>query len=207
MRTLFQVTLTMLVAFGFVSQAKAGLLLEPSAGIANADVSYTYTGIYALAAPNDYKNTMTGAVAFGARVGYSFMVPFIALDYQMVSGKGKVDPDYDPTAEKNKVNQTAIYVVLGADFPFGLRTWVGYGFSDTLKLKDSSAETTLTGKSLKLGIGYKVMPHLSFNFEYFASDYTDLKNPALGKVKVSDIYSKLAATGYILSVSVPFDIL
>ena len=57
MRTLFQVTLTMLVAFGFVSQAKAGLLLEPSAGIANADVSYTYTGIYALAAPNDYKNT------------------------------------------------------------------------------------------------------------------------------------------------------
>jgi hypothetical protein len=178
--------------------AHAGVMLEPYVGYAISDIKYKSLG-----ATREYADTANNA-AFGARLGYKFMIPWVAVDY--MTGSGTTVADKSLVGNTNKdYTLTSIGGVVGADVPMGLRVWGGYGFSNTLTVKgaNGAASTKYTGSYTKGGIGFKFIPKVSVNAEYIINKYTKYD---VGGVKgdVSSLYSTFDQNTIFISVSAPF---
>lgn len=177
-------------------QANAGVLVEPYIGYDQSTMKNTTVGGVSDGATNS-------GLDYGARFGYRFSQGFwAAAEYAAGSGKSKsdtagaTDSDYSKTA-------------LGAVFGYNTgrwNFWAGYGFSDTLTVKQSgSADVDITGTSLKVGAGFRATPNVSVNLEYMMPKYTKMKSSGM-EFDIDTIYSKFDTSGTMLSVSFPFDI-
>ncbi len=190
---LFVLFLAAGVFLGF-EEARAGLLIEPYLGyLPSTSTSSERTAAYGGAT---YSGKEDG-YGIGARLGYSFIIPFVALDYSIKTLKYKADSggtDTDDTA-------TEMALVVGANLPI-VRVFAGYGFDFNLKQKSDSSTTTLKGTFTKVGVGFKVIPMVAVNLEYFMYSPSKIDTGS-GEYTFSDVVSTLKYNPIFLSISIP----
>lgn len=139
------------LTMGFSGVAHAGILIEPYLG-------------YESGKTTDVDGKFDG-VTIGGRLAYKTPVMlWVGVDGAFgVSGKSKPDSGTGYSDVDQKHN--TFYGVVGIDLPILLRGWVGYGFSDQIKL-EGSADSTYKGKNFKIGLGFTGLPFVSLNAEY-----------------------------------------
>jgi hypothetical protein len=180
--------LIIFLALTISTNSYAGLLIEPYVGYNAGTIEQKNN--------SDQDGKLAGS-GYGARLGYSFLVVFAALDFR----KAVLSDNIKESGEEDRdANQTELGVTAGIWLPFGLRFWGGYQFVDRMKLKDDTNGTNnLKGSGMKAGIGYKlpIIP-LSFNAEYIMSVYNKKDGESL-----SDKYN---SSLLFVSVSMPLDL-
>lgn len=181
----------------------AGFLVEPYLGYESSTSSYKFKAgtTAATLLPDTYSDTETG-LGMGARFGYAFMMPFVAADVYLMSGKHKYDSKI--TSTEVDVTNLKVFADAGLQFPFGLRVWAGYAFINNQEIKGSTSTTKYTGTAIKVGLGYKIIPMVSLNAEYMMQ-IIDKYGPSGTENSVKDDYDKLDISGFFVSVSVPFE--
>jgi hypothetical protein len=173
--------LTALVSmFYYAGNAQAGFLLEPFAGM-----EFNSTGD---AAGSDVDITGTSV---GARVGFQNLGLMLGLDGRKISLNLETENGYD-----FDIAYTQLGLFVGYDFPMMLRIWGNYVFSLEGENEDSNTKYT-DGSGLVLGLGYKVVPFVSLNFEMGNTKTTKVKSGS------TEIDSDYKINSYLLSVSFP----
>ena len=161
--------------------AHAGILIEPNVGYDFGDAKRTtLLGVSGT-------ESISG-VSYGLRLGYKFLVPWVALDYSMSDQKNEDNESY---------KKTALGAVIGADLPIGIRIFGGYGFDE--KFDNEGAE--LAGTYTKVGLGMKLVPMIAFNVEYIMH-----KLEKVDDVDVDTLFSKAEYNSIYLSLSIPFNL-
>lgn len=148
--------LIMICALVLGSQvAKAGLLLEPYAGYQFGEIEVSVPGA-------SVTNKDKG-LAIGGRIGYEFMLPWVALDVKYYTGKNDATPEA-------KIKATDIGVTGGVSLPV-VRPYAGYILKAEAKADDGSGEDKLEGNGYKLGLGLTPLPFIDFNIEYSVFEF------------------------------------
>lgn len=189
-----------LAAFVFFhAQAGAGIMIEPWVGYESGKMKCTTSG------GSDCGGDVTG-MHYGARLGYKSIVGlWVAGEYNGSSGLKTTQPNGDPDMD---AKHTSIGATVGFDMLFGLRAFAGYNFSENLETTDSAGDTDkfYGGSSTKIGVGYKLpMIPLAFNLEMNSATYKKYKGSNGTVYDIDTVFSTFKHTGYILSVSAPFD--
>lgn len=187
--TLTAITLTTL---GFMSQANAGLMLEPYLGMEQGQTYAVIGGV------GDVSYKTSGSV-LGARVGYSMPLLFwFGADYSLVAG-GKAKPDFG--GGDRDLKRSDLYAVVGVDLPILLRGWVGYGLMNTATASGTTETKISGGTKMKAGLGFTLLPLVSVNLELFNHKGAKYELNGAG---VST--STLEDNGGYLTVSLPLDL-
>jgi hypothetical protein len=163
--------------------AKAGLLLEPYLGYQFGKFKDSSVG----GSDADY----SGAT-LGARVGATFPILFIALDYSLpVSGTLK------PSGGSNiDVTGGQLFAEVGASLPL-IRAYLGYGLSNWYELKASGLTAKYEGgTAIKAGVGTTILPMVAINLEYQTQKFDKV-----GGVTTSDYKADL----FMINASLPFE--
>lgn len=175
--------LALISLFYYAGNAQAALLVEPFAGM---DFNSTVDA-------NGTDGDITGTTV-GARLGFQNMGFMLGLDGRRMSWN--FEPD---TGADDDYTFTQLGLFVGYDFPMMLRLWGNYVFS--LEGDDDDSDTKLKeGSGLAFGIGYKVVPFVSLNFEISNTKTAKIDN---GTVEVDADYKY---SSYLLSVSFPISI-
>lgn len=189
MKTFLKVA-SVVLALGFASHAKAGLLLEPSLSYESSELKIGTSS-----------SKITG-LGFGLRAGYKLpLMLWFALDYNMMSG-GDSKPDQ---GSSDKVDSSSLFLDVGFDLPVFARVWAGYGLQKKGTFKDDSGSSEVTFESpIKVGVGFTFLPIVSVNLEYFMSK---AKEATSGSSTVDySSFDTRSNDGLILSVSAPFNL-
>ena len=146
---------------------------------------------------------ISGLLYGEAVVGYS-LLPGLALGFDYRKGSLKLDnenasTEYDTTALGLNLSYSILYMI--NDQIWG--TWV----FDMEKEISSGGDIgdTFNGSGFRFGIGHKILPYISLNFEYASHTYDQLESAAgttssLPSITLSEVEHK----EFILSVSMPF---
>ncbi len=180
--------------FGFSANA---ILIEPYFGYEVGKTSTTS------ASDGSNSSSDTTGTALGLRLGYKFLLPWVALDYTTVSGKSK-----GSTAETD-FTRSSLGAVVGADLPIGLRVYAGYGFQDDFKDKGTNGDPDqiTKGTYTKGGIGFKIIPMVALNLEHTIHSYNKVNLGAgAGDENISTYFSKVEYNTTMLSLSVPISL-
>lgn len=188
----------MAIALGMSSAAHAGLLVEPYLGYMLGDNKWKLSGD-----TTEYTDSFGGA-AYGLRLGYKFMLPWVALDYTGYSGKAK---NGIPGGEDYDYSGNTLGAVVGVDLPVMFRFWGGYGFQNNMTKKKyiGGLDFKFTGNYTKLGVGFKGFPLVSINAEYIMNKF-DKVDVGAGVANVDSVFSTYDANLLMLSVSMPFNL-
>ncbi len=184
------------MAIGMSSAAHAGILIEPYLGYEMGDVKYQQIG-------KAEATDSTSGVSMGLRLGYKFLIPYVALDYTTGTATGKPDAgsDYDLT-------KSSLGVVVGASLPL-IRAWAGYGFTNDITMKGVGGlpDTKFKGGYMKAGVGLGILPLVDINLEYKINDLkkVDLGYGA-GEQDKSEVFESNKYDTIMLSVSLPFNL-
>ena len=138
----------------------------------------------------------TSGTVLGARIGYQFLLPWVALDYTTSlsdhKGSGKNgSSDFD-------FSMSTLGLVAGVDLPI-IRLFGGYGFSNTIKTSD---DTKFEGTYLKAGVGFTALPFVSLNLEYIINDFKKVNGESLSAAGMDKVSGNVLA----FSVSLPLDL-
>ncbi len=187
------------IVFGMSSLAHAGMLVEPYLGYQMGDSKYQYAPA---SSNSEYTDKLSG-VGYGLRLGYKFLVPWVALDYTGVSGTDKVDY---PGIKDMDFTKSSLGLVAGADLVL-LRAWAGYGFSNQMTLKGDSGnpDYKFKGTYIKAGLGLGFIPLVSLNLEYQINNF-DKVDVGSGEQSKSDVFDTLKHDTIMFSVSAPFNL-
>lgn len=177
------------VLIGLSTVAHAGILIEPYFGYDTGDSKTTL-----IVGNIEGKDTVSGP-SFGLRLGYKFMIPWIALDYSLS------EQSYDNGGKKD-LKKTALGAVIGADIPFGLRIFGGYGFDEKFRGENS---LEFSGTYTKVGLGMGLVPMVAVNLEYIMHKIEKVKNGSV-EVNADTLYSKQEYNSIFLSISAPFNL-
>jgi len=182
MKKFIILTIAMISLFMYSEKSRAGLLLEPYAGIHfNSKVGIKST--------NDSESVSGSAV--GGRLGFQNLGLMLGLDAKM----GTYKISNQSTNDELKYKEYGFFI--GYDFPILLRVWGEYIFSGTGELNDSKGEYSKISGT-KLGIGYKIIPFVSLNLEIGNTTYKDYEFDAGGKST-----NQVDFNTYLLSLSIP----
>lgn len=171
-----------LIIFSFPTFAS--FLLEPYAGI-NLASQFQADGA-------DDSESLSGTM-YGARAGVERMGVMVGMDARISTWK--IDDSND-----SELSTTSYGFFVGYNFPIMLRIWASYTFGGDGTIKDSG--DLLNGSGYILGIGYKVLPFISLNFESGSLAFTEFETEA----GVNTDGRNDEARYYLLSVSVPINI-
>jgi hypothetical protein len=161
--------------------ARANFLLEPYAGY--------YTGGWNDHAGSSYH--MDG-VTYGARVGYQYLGFMAGVDYMSGSWKDNASP-------VDTLTPSSLGAFIGYNFIRWFRIYGGYGFNSQLKMSDGTSTNTLQGTDFKFGLGFKILPYVSLNLEYYAATFTKDNSGPLSPNTTDNMFG--------LTLSLPFDLL
>lgn len=197
MKKLFAI---MAIAFGMSSAAQAGIFVEPYLGYLFGDLKWKSIG-----SSTEYTDNL-GGVSYGLRLGYKFLLPWVAVDYTGFSGTGKIG---QPGQKDYDYSGYALGGIVGVDLPVLFRFWGGYGFQNNMTKKGTSGgpDSKYTGTYTKLGVGFKGFPLISLNAEYIMNKFNKVDFGAgSGVENVDQHFSTFDANLVLLSVSVPFNL-
>lgn len=192
-----QIFAALTVLIGLSSVSQAGIMIEPYLGYETGNLVYN---------PNTPAIQLTDnltAPSYGLRLGYKFLLPWVALDYAGAAGNVKSGNAFAPDTTYTR---SSLGAVIGTDLPL-VRFWAGYGFSNELAYK-STATTNATkfkGTYLKAGLGLKVIPLMSVNVEYKINSYTRYDN-GVSESDISNTFSSTKNDMIMLSLSAPFNL-
>lgn len=188
------------VLFGISSLAQAGILVEPYLGYQMGDMKYTWDSAVTPYGGTSNTDKLSGT-AFGLRLGYKFLLPWVALDYTGTTGsmKGDVLPDTDYTG-------TSLGVTAGVDLPI-VHPYAGYGFSNQLTIKGTSSSTEFKykGTYLKAGVGLGFIPFVDVKLEYQMNTF-DKVDTGSGEVDKSVLFSDFNYNTFMIGVSLPLNL-
>lgn len=163
------------LVLGFASVSQAGVLIEPYLG-------------YEMGKTKDFSEGKYDGTQMGLRLAYKTPV-MLWLGVDGTFGvSGKVKPD---VGTEEDATRTTMYGVVGIDLPILLRGWVGYSFSDEVKVDSGKFK----GSGYKVGLGFTGLPFVSLNFEYINEKFNDFEGISLPQDLKND--------SYVLSVSLP----
>lgn len=179
-----QLGLLMALVFGTVSQAQAGLLVEPVLG-------------YNLATKLDIqdggeKYSGGRGMGWGGRLGYQNLGFQLGLDYLNSS------IDMDDRDLKGDVKMTEWAAFVGFEFPVLLRVYAGYIFAANGEGKNAFGQDVdlKSGSGTKFGVGFTTLPWIDINIEYRSGTFDEMK---VGSLKGPEVnYSSV-----LLSLSLP----
>lgn len=171
-----------LVCAAHVSNANAGLLLEP------------YVGYGMGSSKIGTSKFDDSGLEYGARVAFETMGFFVGGEYMGASITSK-----PKTGTSTKETITNLGLTAGYQFPVLIRAFATYYFDAQAKL-DSTTPTTVKGSGMKVGVGYTGFPIIAINLEYFMVSYT---KGTIGGVS-GTLTNKIDANFIGLSVSAPF---
>jgi len=169
--------------FYYSERAQAAFLLEPYAGM-----EFNST------ASNDNSDYKISGTSVGARGGFQNLGFMFGLDGRRSSWTLKPDSGSD-----DDWSFTTLGLFVGYDFPILLRVWGEYVIShngendDKVKLTD--------GSGMIFGIGYKIMPFVSLNFEI-----ANLKTTKIESASGTESDRDQKYNSYLLGISIPLSI-
>lgn len=140
--------LSVLALMFVVNTAQAGILIDP----------YIGTGQFTSTFDSNLgqENKTETYTATGARLGYTFLLFSVGIDYQMGSTK--------LAKETFKSNSTSVFV--GVDLPILLRAWAEYFLSSSVDSNDANIDSNLSFKNgYSVGVGFTGLPFISVNAE------------------------------------------
>jgi hypothetical protein len=179
-------------------------MIEPYLGYQTGETANDPVG-----ASPEVTDTSSG-MGLGLRLGYKFILPWVALDVTQATGKYK-DGTPGNTIE-NDTSTTQLGLVAGVDLPFLFRFWAGYGLQNDITIKANTSananavDSKFYGSYVKGGIGFGIIPMLSINVEYVMSTYQKLDLGAgAGKENVDKYYTTLNNNTVMIGVSAPFN--
>lgn len=181
----FLLIIAMITFFYYSEKAQAAFLLEPYAGM-YLNSSYDIDG----GGEGDISGT-----AVGARVGFQNMGLMLGLNGQRSSWTFEPESGSD-----SDWTFTRLGFFVGYDFPMMLRLWGEYVFSMDGTLDDDSDNKRLGGSGTSFGVGYKVLPFVSLNFELSNLQTAEFETAS------SDGEIDVAYTTYLFSISLPLSI-
>lgn len=189
------------MTLGLSHAANAGILIEPYLGYQGGDFVYQNT---AAGGGGAEKTDTASGTGLGLRLGYKFMLPWVALDYGTFSGKFK---NGTPGGADYDYSMTNMALVVGVDLPILLRAWAGYGITNNTTLKFATGDVKTEGGFTKVGVGFKGLPFVSINAEYIMGtgkkvDY----GLGSGKEEIDTYYSSYKPNFFLISVSVPWNL-
>lgn len=157
----------LLAAFAFsAAPAKAGIFIEPYLGYELNLLSVDAGGANTKWAINN--------PAIGARVGYSFLMIWTALDYSMMSGGSTVASQAaGGTAKGDNFKRSSLLLDVGVTIPM-LQAYAGYGLLNSLTHQASAGDDTYKGSAMKFGVSFTGFPIVNLNLEYMQSTYNKL---------------------------------
>lgn len=165
--------------FGFGYQAQAGMHVEPYVGYNGGTIQVKVGGL-------DVGDAMQGML-FGARLGYSLPLFYVAADYSMGSGLKSEVSGLSVDIDVNRLGIVAGFTALPMFDFYG-----GYLLNTSVKY-DTGAE--FKGSGLKAGVALTMLPLVSINVEYIINNYKD----ANGATDIKE-------TAGVLSLSIPLDL-
>ncbi len=184
------------MTLGLSTAAQAGFMIEPYIGYLGGDHIYKSVS----AGSTEYTDTLGGS-AMGIRLGYKFLMPWVAFDYTMASG---TDKSGIPGTKDADYSAAMMGFVAGVDLPILLRAWAGYGLQNNITFKPSTGDQKLYGTYTKVGVGFKGFPFISINAEYIIGSYNKYDDgTATGKVDSDTVFSTLSSKLYLISISLP----
>lgn len=188
-----------LSVLGLTSTASAGFLVEPYLGYEMETLKGTQKGGGDLSGKGS-------AINLGARVGYKFgMGLWLAADPQMtMKSTFKID---DSTGDY-KFARTTTWLDVGYDFPMMARLWAGYALSNEFTITSEGGGTSSDtkfkgGSSMKVGLGFRLMPTVNLSFEYLMNKYKDVESGG-ATAPMTDFYDKFDDNAIVVGVSFPF---
>jgi hypothetical protein len=194
--------LFLVLAFlGFAGSANASILIEPSVAVDMSKNDFS---------PKGGGTDMSGKATLidpGVRLGYESMIGlFVAADYQMAMS-GKYTLSNAPGAPATKMSRSQLWLDVGFDAPLLFRVWAGYALVNKMALKVSGIpDINYTGgSSLKLGVGFNVIPLLSINIEYLMNNWSKVEIGGLSQ-PTSDAYDTSKGNAILVGVSIPLTI-
>jgi hypothetical protein len=180
---------TAIISLFYLSErASAAFHLEPFAG---TKFNSQYNG------ETSGNSGKVGGTVVGARLGFTEMGLSFGFDGRRLSLSYK--PDASGSSDKD-YTFTQYGVFVGYELPIMLRFWGTYVLSNEGSEKNDSDSKVLSGSGTVFGVGYKALPFISINLEYYSLSNTERETSA-GK---SDYTTD--AKGFILGVSVPLSI-
>ena len=177
--------IAMIFFFQLSEKSHAAFYLEPLVGIQLA--SSFESG------REDGKSTGN---QIGARVGFEKLGFSLGLDGRRNSLS--IDPGSNTSATDYTGNQIGFFV--GYEFPVLFRVWGNYIFTGSVKDDDNSDVKLTKAGGFNLGIGYKILPFISMNIEYFNLNFDESDNS--GTTTDSDFESE----GLLLGFSIPLSL-
>ncbi len=185
-----------------------GILLEPNVGFQFGSHEFSQTGPFGAEARDGTSSGFT----LGARVGYKYTMFFGGLDLQysapsMVADTATINGvDASNSGQNIALDWSNSFFQLGlsagAEMPMGIRGWIGYYFLGNLTTDDLYS-SEYSGGAFRLGVGYKIIPLVSANFEYVHSSLTADSQEGLSQTFVDT--AELTQNAFILSISCPYE--
>lgn len=189
------------IVFALVSStAFAGFHIEPYLGYESGNMNVTDT-------TDQDTGGKTTMMDFGVRLGYLTAVNlWFGVDAMMGTSGTFKESNASSGVPDATSTRTDIGATIGYEFPIKLRAYATYNFSSSLVVKDDDAaanENTYTGgTSYKVGFGYRFLPFMAFNAEYYSNAPTKYSNSS-GSFDVSSFAKSFGETGYRLVLSFP----
>ena len=173
-----------LLALGVSFSSQAGVLVEPFVGS-------TFSGELERSGVDG----STSGTVTGARLGWQTLGLMFGLDYRI----GSLDVDYDGNTTDDALDRTVTSVFVGYDFPILLRAWYTHNISNVAD-RDNTNGAEISGSGNTIGLGYKIIPFFSLNFEIANYEYDE---QTLNGNKTDVDYK---GSHYLLSVSFPISL-
>lgn len=175
-----------------ISKAYAGILIEPYLGYGTGSLSVDQSG-------SSFLDADIAGTAVGARLGYSMLIPFFALDYMTTNETAKIS-GYDD----EDVVQTQVAAVVGASIPL-VRVYAGYILSNELDLKFTNGAAIYSGTGTKVGASFKGFPFISINLEYHMNTFNKIEVSGV-TFDTDQLSQEVDYSKTFLTVSVPFNL-
>lgn len=186
-----------LTFLAFIPVGQAGIFFEPGVGYRSHTLKLTDltsgTSEFKMAAP-----------VYGLRVGYrSLMGIDINLAYDYATGTAEIMP----ANEKNKFTQSTAAVQLGVSALSALKIYLGYGFTNELKVTEglTTSDINLRGQAYQAGLQFRLFSMVMLGLQYNLNQYKTVEGKFFTKgEKVDSYFNKLDSQDYSLSVSTSF---
>lgn len=148
----------------FAFKANAMIWFEPMVSYeasGSTEIEYTLAG-QSVKSVKSEDGIHTGGVNYGARLAYLFdSKVWFGAEY-MASAEGTIKYD----THEDKYTRESMGASLGV-WVDRWNLWVGYNFQDTLNVTREGAteKDQITGKAVRVGMGYMMFRHVIFNVE------------------------------------------